>query len=171
MSICNSIRAQNVSRASYLGAGGAAAGERRSLMLRKEKVCCKEQEAHYLAHVKGRGLSCVKHSLLLAHFLGASNAEVSGKALGKGDLSQDFHALLGIRPLPEARAEREEQELGSLGKLWGREKSNVSSSCQKSSIISSTEIFQSGTRERRKVVQRIEENRKRQAQASIKCSL
>ena len=34
-------------------------GERRSLMLRKEEVCPREREAHYLAHVKGRGLSRV----------------------------------------------------------------------------------------------------------------
>ena len=56
------IRAQSscmLSRVGFLGKGGAAAGERRSLMMRKEESYHKEQEANYLAHVRGRGLSRV----------------------------------------------------------------------------------------------------------------
>ena len=56
------IRAQSscmLSRVGFLGKGGAAAGERRSLMMRKEESYRKEQEANYLAHVRGRGLSRV----------------------------------------------------------------------------------------------------------------
>ena len=56
------IRAQSscmLSRVGYLGRGGASAGERRNLMMRKEESYRKEREANYLAHVRGRGLSRV----------------------------------------------------------------------------------------------------------------
>ena len=42
-----------ISRTSFLGKGGAAAGERRTLMMRKEEAYRREQEANYQAHVRG----------------------------------------------------------------------------------------------------------------------
>ena len=54
------VKAQSVcllNRVRYLGSAGKSASERRSLMMRREEICRKERDSHYLAHVKGRGLS------------------------------------------------------------------------------------------------------------------
>ena len=58
----NFVTSQSIcllNRVSYLGSGGKAASERRCLMMRREEDCRKERDSHYLAHIKGRGLSRV----------------------------------------------------------------------------------------------------------------
>ena len=54
------VRAQSVcllSRLSYLGKLGMAAGQRRMDMHRREEERRRERDGHYLAHIRGRGLS------------------------------------------------------------------------------------------------------------------
>ena len=56
------VRANSVcllSRISYLGKNGEKAGQRRTQMLRMEEERRQERQAHYLAHVKSRGISRV----------------------------------------------------------------------------------------------------------------
>ena len=58
----NFVTAQAIcllNRISYLGAGGKAASERRSMMMRREDARRQERQSHYLAHIKGCGLSKV----------------------------------------------------------------------------------------------------------------
>jgi len=69
-----------------------------------------------------------------------------------GDLSQDFHALLGIfaksRAEANSRNKGRERGAGELGKVMGevRRAINVSGSGEKSSFVSSRETVSSGTR-------------------------
>ena len=54
------IRAQSlclINRLSFLGEGAQAAAGRRSLAARLEEGRRRERQAHYMAHVRGRGLS------------------------------------------------------------------------------------------------------------------
>jgi hypothetical protein len=58
------VKAQSMclfDRIQYLGPGGKSASERRQLMMRKEEWARRERDSHYMAHVKGRGLSRVGH--------------------------------------------------------------------------------------------------------------
>ena len=94
-----------------------------------------------------------------------------------GDLSQDFHALLGIfaKSRAEANARSKGREggagAGELGKVMGEVRRAMSVQVVRSQALCLLERLSHlgpGARaagERRKVVQRIEENRKRQAQA------
>jgi len=72
-----------------------------------------------------------------------------------GDLSQDFHALLGIfaksRAEANARSKGKERGPGELGKVMGEVRRAmsvevVSGSGEKSSFVSSRETVSSGTR-------------------------
>ena len=58
------VRAQSVcllSRLSYLGKLGMASGQRRADMHRREEERRRERDGHFLAHIRGRGLSRSGH--------------------------------------------------------------------------------------------------------------